>query len=352
MNRVFVLVVILGSLFLSISASAQDCLVEAQHVTQVSGQAHQAFLTEGENASFATVAAGCVAAVAVAPLHARLRLTLLADNGEALASSDEQANSAYVLRCGFEGQVHVFVELLRGAGEVHLASGEVAGSQRRAWEARTGACFSPAVGVSAVSLDVGPAPVPEPADVSRAIMQPWIRRGWEPVGTFRGSEVYVEASGCVRLFALPGTQLEVPRIRRRAASLAFCLDDEPNFEVRMSPADGGVVVLRRAQFSAPPQVPGALWSEALAQGSLARHVRVHGSGGDSWEQTLNFAHGCHRVVAFGRGAVLSVAGRGEGLRQRRVEGWSQVLFCGEGERRLKLRFFAGGSDVRLFVGEL
>lgn len=337
---------------MSDSALAQDCLEEAQGLTQLLHTPHHAFLLEGESATFAATAHACVAAVAVAPVHARLRLTLFSDSGEALASSDEEANSAYVLRCGFEGEAHVFVEVLRGAGEVQVVMGEVAGSQRQAWEARTGPCFSPGVGVSAPSLEVGSAPVPQPRQVSMAIMEPWVRRGWEPVGTFRGAAVRIEATGCVRLFALPGTQLEVPRIQRRASALAFCLDGAPAFEVRMDPAEGGVVVLRREQFAAPPAVASVLWSEAMGQGSLSHHARVHGSGGQFWEDTVSFSPGCHRVVAFGRGAVLSVSGGGERIRQRRVEGSAQVLFCGDGERRLKLRFFADGSDVRLFVGEL
>lgn len=336
----------------SASASAQDCLGEAQLLTQVSHEPHHVFLTAGESATFGATAQGCVAAVAVAPLHARVRLTLFSSNGEALASIDEEANSAYVLRCGFEGEAHVFVEALRGAGEVHVVIGEVAGSQRQAWESRSGPCFSPGVGVSAPPLGVGTAPVPLSSQVSTAMLEPWIRRGWQSVGTFRGTQLRVEATGCIRLFALPGTQLEVPRIQRRGTALAFCLDGAPGFEVRMNSAEGGVVVLRREQFPAPPGVASVLWSEAVERGPLTYQTRVHGNRGESWEDLLDFSQGCHRIVAFGRGAVLGVSGGGERLRQRRVEGWSQVFFCGNSGRTLKLRFLADGSDVRLFVGEL
>ncbi|MFT5358419.1 MAG: hypothetical protein ACI9KE_005657 [Polyangiales bacterium] len=341
-------------MFGSTPALAQsNCLAQAQGLSLVPDDTHRAFLVEGESATFGGGAGrGCVGAVAVAPVHARLRLTLLAHDGEALASSDEQANSAYVLRCGYEGESYVFVEMTRGAGEVHVALGAVAGNQRRSWESRSGTCFSPPVGVSAASLEVGPQPVVQPADFAAAIMDPLTRQGWEPVGTFQGTNVRIEAEGCVRLIALPGTLVEVPLIQRRGSSLSFCLDGADSFDLQMDPPDGGVVVLRRDQIESPPHISSVLWSEAHAQGDLSRLARVHGSSGEAWEDTLSLSDGCHRVVAFGRGAVLSVHGEEEPIRRRRVQGWSQVLFCGAGEWQIKLRFFARGSDVRLFVGDL
>ena len=134
-------------------------------------------------------------------------------------------------------------------------------------------------------------------------------------------------------------------------SRTFCLDGESSFQVRMD-RPGAMAVLRRDQFESPQHIPSVLWSEARAQGALSRHVRVRGSPGETWEDAVDLPDGCHRVVAFGRGAVLSVHSQEEPLRQRRVEGWSQVLFCGAGERRLKLRFLAPASDVRLFLGDV
>ena len=339
----------------ALPATAQPtCLLEAQRLTQVSGSTHDAFLVAGEGATFAVGSTGqrCIGAVAVGPMNARLQVTLLADTGEALASSDEHANSAYVLHCGFDGELHVFVEMLRGAGEVHVSASATGGNQRREWEARSGGCFSPPVGASAPSLEADPEAAPRFEDLAAAISEPWIRRGWALVGTFQGNQGRITADGCLRIFGLSGAQVEVPSIQRRASSLSFCLSGAGSFELRMDPPDGHAVVLRHAQFESPPAIPGVLWSEARAQGTLTRRARVHGSGGESWENTHRFNGGCHRVVAFGRGAILSVQGEGEPIRQRRVEGWSQVLFCGEGEWRMKLRFFSEASDVRLFVGDL